>query len=104
MGIQLKRLKEIVKNSKDYYSIEVLDRGRKVVFKDEFYEHTAYLTSYGWIFAEWSNINNNYRCTFHIKNTPQGFCYCYARSLEELAGDYTVKKFKSIHDAARAIL
>jgi hypothetical protein len=103
MGIQIKRLKEIVKNSKYYDGIEIRERGKEVIFKGEFYKETAYLTSYGWIFARWDNINNDYKCTFHIRNTPQGFCYCYARSLEELASNDTVKKFKSIQDAARAI-
>jgi hypothetical protein len=103
MTIQLKRLKEIVKNSKVYDDFEIGDGGRMVVFKGDFDKAIAYLTSYGWVFAQWDNINNNYRCTFHINDTPQNFYYCFARNLEGLAKDYTVKKFKSIYDAARAV-
>lgn len=109
MKIQEQKLKNILSQSikwDDFYIDEV---NEKVIFKNIGYDGcvlermVAHLTSRGWIFASWSEVNNNYRCTFHINKTPQNFAYCFARNIEELACDYTVKKFKSIYEAARAI-
>lgn len=109
MKIQEKRLKNILDQQSVWDIFYIDEKNKKVIFKsfgcdgEVLLKKNAYLTSRGWIFAEWSNQNNNYRCTFHINDTPQNFCYCLAQSLEGLANDYTVKKFRSIYDAARAI-